>query len=180
MQATFIRSAQIQSSGGDFVFLERSSSAAKLLGSAFAIGFVNALLSAQAPGGPHDVFKSATHLSLERALSSKHNRDRGYKQMVHKKMWVQSDRLDGACCFCGNPHWELRQLSQEGHQRLMGFSHGCSEAVTVPLQVSSDSSYPFRILCMINIMFLLFVNNLLAAEPSWVQCLVGDKRQNEN
>lgn len=31
------------------------------------------------------MFKGATHLSLERALASNHNRGRGYKQMVHKR-----------------------------------------------------------------------------------------------
>lgn len=42
-------------------------------------------VSVRCPGGPHDVFKGATHLSLERAQSSNHNRDRGHKQMVHKR-----------------------------------------------------------------------------------------------
>lgn len=94
--------------------------------------------TAHTPGGPHDVFKSATHLSLERTLSSKHNRDRGYKQMVYKRCESSQTDWTELVVSVDDPHCELQQLSQEGHRRVMGFSHGWSEAVTVPLRVWCD------------------------------------------
>lgn len=71
-----------------------------------------------APGGPHDVFKSATHLSHERAPSSKHNRDRGCKQMVYKRYGSRLV-LRGAdwmelVVSVAEPHCELWQFPQEG------------------------------------------------------------------
>lgn len=69
----------------------------------------------------------------------------------------------------------MAALTGGTQQRVMGFSHVCSEAVTVPPQVKPDSSQPLGILLIINIMFLLFVNNGLAAELNPAQCLVGDK-----
>lgn len=83
--ATFMPSALPEQLWWFCFFGNDPPSAGKLLGSAFATDVMSTQLMMEAPGGPHDVFKSATHLSLERALSSKHNGDRGYKQMVYKR-----------------------------------------------------------------------------------------------
>lgn len=92
-----------------------------VVSSVLVSAFTNTQPMVSSSRGPHDVFKSATHLSHERAPSSKHNRDGGCKQMVYKKMWVQSDRSDGACCFSV----AIPAVSYGSfHRKVMGFSHG--------------------------------------------------------
>lgn len=58
------------------------------------------------PAGPHDMFKGAIHLSLERAPSSKHSGSRGYKQMVYKRCRSgQTDWTDIVISWVIPPLW---------------------------------------------------------------------------
>lgn len=124
------------------------------------------------PVGPHDVFKSATHLSLEKAAPSKPNRGRGCKQMAYEGCGSFQADWTGLVIYWGDPHCEL---SQEGHPRVIGFSYGGFQKPSLPLCWSDLTLQEHR---WFFTMLSLFVNNLLAAGPRAVPCF-GDKRPSE-